>query len=281
MSKKKISSQYIPQSKYRTSESKSFKTIDTNIPTLGSNNPHKKIIKQTISDIVSLIHQIVTNSTKGNPSLITNITKKYFAKPINAKNTADDHWECIEHQTINTIKTHYLSTHIDTLLITFNDRLMFLINKYKYHLPHHISKLEGDDLTSIAQLELIETFKTWNPSINNDLWPLAYTRINGAMKDHIRYITKSDPTRFYDWVTDAAYLFISLNNDNDHNITIETSSELERALNVLTPKEKQVVISYVSHDQTLNSIAKSMNLSESQISRIYKKALEKIKKLLT
>ena len=147
-------------------------------------------------------------------------------------------------------------------------------------MPYHISLTEGDDLTTIAQLELIETFKAWQPSKNPDIWPLAYTRVNGAMKDHIRYISKSDPTRFYDWVVDAANLYLAVNNDNSHESTIENSAELDRALSSLTQKESQIVTLYINEDLTFKDISKKLNISESQISRIYKAATKKIKAIL-
>ena len=113
------------------------------------------------------------------------------------------------------------------------------------------------------------------------MWPLAYMRINGAMKDHIRYISKSDPTRFYDWVTDAANLYLAVNHDNAYESSIENSTELERALTHLNNKEKTIVKLYINQDLTFGEIAKRISLSESQISRIYKGAVKKIKAILS
>ena len=94
-------------------------------------------------------------------------------------------------------------------------------------------------MQTIAQLELIETFKAWNPAKNPDIWPLAYTRINGH-ESHMRYISKTDPTRFYDWVVDAANLYLAVNDDNSHESSIETSTELERALKELYQKKEKL-----------------------------------------
>ena len=189
-------------------------------------------------------------------------------------------WKTIEHPILNIIKIHYLEKYMETLILTYEQQVGFLINKYKRHLPQHISLVEGDDLATIAQLELIETFKAWNPNKNPDIWPLAYTRINGAMKDHIRYISKSDPTRFYDWVNNAASLYLAINNDNSHETKIENNVELERALKELNEKEKKVVKLYINKDLTFNQIAEKINISESQASRIYKQAIKKIKQIL-
>ena len=77
------------------------------------------------------------------------------------------------------------------------------------------------------------------------------------MKDHIRYISKSDPSRFYDWVTDAAQLYLSINEDNSHELKIENSSDLSTALKVLNEKEKKVVILYIKDDMTFSDIEKN------------------------
>ena len=42
-----------------------------------------------------------------------------------------------------------------------------------------------------------------------------------------------------------------------------------------------IVIFYLNEDLTFNEISKRINLSESQISRIYKQAIKKIKEILT
>ena len=191
-------------------------------------------------------------------------------------------WKLIETPVLNQIKVTFLTTSIDLFLMNYEKQLQFLVNKYKRHLPQHISITEGDEsLQTIAQLELIETFKAWNPAKNPDIWPLAYTRINGAMKDHMRYISKADPTRFYDWVVDAANLYLAVNDDNSHESNIETSNDLERALKELSPKEQKIVTLYINEDLTFSEISKKIKLSESQISRIYKQATKKIKTLLS
>ena len=84
-------------------------------------------------------------------------------------------WKLIELPILNQIKVHFLTSSIELFLNNYEKQVSFLVNKYKRHLPHHISLTEGDDLKTIAQLELIETFKAWNPAKNPDIWPLAYT----------------------------------------------------------------------------------------------------------
>ena len=155
-----------------------------------------------------------------------------------------------------------------------------MIHRYAKVLPKYVAESELDDLRTVAQLELIESLKVWDPDKSDEIWPLAQTRIIGAMKDHIRYITKTDPSRFYDWITDAAYVFMVINNRADFEHQIETGVQLNQAMKALSYREKTIVISHTKDDQTFKTIGDRLGISESQISRIYKKAIEKIKKEL-
>ncbi len=279
--KKKISSTLIPQTNYRKSTSKELITLNTTIPPIGPEHPAKDNIIKKVKNTIIMIHEVVLKQAYKGKSIENKIQAELFKKTTKKIPTElEKCWEMVEKTILNYVKVHYLNQHIERFILNYEKQVGFLINKYKRHLPQHVSDIEGDDLQTIAQLELIETFKAWNPEKNNDIWPLAYTRINGAMKDHIRYISKSDPTRFYDWVTDAANLYLAVNDDNSHELQIENSTELERALKILTEKEKKIVTLYINDDLTFNEISKKIQLSESQISRIYKQALKKIKELL-
>ncbi len=276
--KNQLASTYIPQSNYRNTTNKDLAKINIEISPIGENHQHKNELKKRIIYLINLIHIIIFSDENSSKKLENKIfndifkkTKKEFPEDI------DKLWDGIKTNICNAIKVHYLTYHVDIILNKFEEKLNFLVFKYKRYLPQHVSSVEGDDLKTIAQLELLETFKAWDPMKRDDLWPLAYTRINGAMKDHIRYISKSDPTRFYDWVTDAANLYLAVNNDNSYEEKIENSSELSRALEILSEKEKKIVILYLNEDLTFNEISKRINLSESQISRIYKQAIKKIK----
>tara|TARA_Y100000590_G_C15513124_1_gene936151 strand:+ start:109 stop:963 length:855 start_codon:yes stop_codon:yes gene_type:complete len=284
MSEKKnnIASTLIPQSNYRKSTAKELASLDTNISPIGKNHPEKKELIEKINELIALIHEVLLKKEHTGSTLQKKISALLFQNTTkNIPTDLHETWKLIEVHVLNFIKVHYLNIHIESFIIAYEQQVGFLVNKYKHHLPQYISFVEGDDLKTIAQLELIETFKAWHPSKNHDIWPLAYTRINGAMKDHIRYISKSDPTRFYDWVTDAAHLYLAINEDNSHESHIENSSELDRALKELNEKEKKIVRLYVTEDLTFSEISSRINLSESQISRIYKQALKKIKNILS
>jgi len=230
------------------------------------------------------------------PDNITITEKQYLSKiyktlglktpsttqPKKASNeTMETLWEAIELNVMNNIKSYILKTYTNNILKHFAMKLGYIVKQYAKYLPAHVAQSERDDLTTISQLEFLETFKAWKPSKCEEIWPLAYTRINGAMKDHIRYVSKSDPSRFYDWITDAAYIYMSQSNDDDFEYKIETGIELREAMKVLTFREKRIVIAYTNKDLTFQTISKKLGLSESQTSRLYKKALEKIKKELT
>lgn len=63
--------------------------------------------------------------------------------------------------------------------------------------------------------------------------------------------------------------------DND-----EVKKMLMNALELLTEKEKKVVLLYYYEDLTLKEVAKVLEVSESRISQLHSKALEKMKKYL-
>ncbi|MEK9726743.1 MAG: sigma-70 family RNA polymerase sigma factor [Candidatus Margulisiibacteriota bacterium] len=277
-----ISNTVIPQSNYRKNTNRDLLSINTEIPAIGKTHPAETEIKDTIKRSLKLVNQVVLKKEEVKTRIESKLINTIFKATKNpAPVSFSDIWKQLERPVLNTIKVFYLSTYIESFLKTFESQVQFLVSKYKRHLPNHISLVEGEDLQTIAQLELIETFKAWNPNKNVDMWPLAYTRINGAMKDHIRYISKADPSRFYDWVIDAASLYLAINDDNSHESKIEDSTELERALKVLNEKEKRIVTLYINEDLTFGHIAKKVNLSESQVSRIYKEATKKIKNTLT
>lgn len=192
--------------------------------------------------------------------------------------TLDQIWDSISEKVFNNLKIKVMHDYVQDIFLHYHTRLEYIVKRYARFLPPHVAQSEMDDLRTIARLELLETIKVWNLSKSQDVWPLAQVRIVGAMKDHIRYVTKSDPSRFYDWITDAAYVYMATNDRADFEHSIETGDQLNRALKILSPREKKVVIDHTKHDLTFKQIGDNLEISESQISRIYKKAIEKIRK---
>ena len=197
------------------------------------------------------------------------------------KKTITTLWKELQEPISNHIKVYLLQAYQKDILLYFEKRLGYVIRQYSQQLPYHVRKSEQDDLNIIAQLELFESLKSWDPSSNKDVWPLAYSRITGAMTDHIRYITKSDPSRFYDWITSAAHLYITINQNQDSfEQKIESELQLKEILSLLSIREKHIILMYTKEDLTFNEISKKIKISESQISRIYKNAIKKIRKSL-
>jgi RNA polymerase sigma factor (sigma-70 family) len=187
-------------------------------------------------------------------------------------------WESIREPVLNSIKISLLETWDIIIIDAFSNRLEMVLRRYVKYLPKYVGESEIDDLRTISQLEFLETIKVWDPELCPDVWPLAQRRILGAMKDHIRYISKSDPTRFYDWITDAAYVFMAINKRADFENQIETGIQLNQAMSGLNYREKKIVVLHTKNDMTFKEIGGKFGISESQISRIYKASIMKIKK---
>ncbi len=187
-------------------------------------------------------------------------------------------WEKAQDHITNFLKVYVLKSYVDQILFFYENRILMVVRKYSKNLPSYVVDSEVDDLYTIAQLEFLETIKVWVPYNHPEVWPLAQMRMLGAMKDHIRHISRSDPTRTYDWIANAAHLYIGFNKKADFFESFDRSDQLTRAMKNLTSREKKVVIAHTYEDLTFKTIGDRINISESQVSRIYKKAIEKVKK---
>jgi RNA polymerase sigma factor (sigma-70 family) len=189
-------------------------------------------------------------------------------------------WDNIEQNVIDNAKKYLAQQYSNDILTKFNSKISSIVYNYTAHLPKHVVSSEFDDLANIAKIEFIETIKDWDFSKKKDVWSLAYQRIRGAMKDHIRYLTKADPGRLYDWITNAAYIYLTVNNNNNYETKIENNVQLNEAMKSLSHIEKAIVNNRYKNDKTFKDIGLEVNLSESQVTRIYKEAIRKIKKIV-
>lgn len=189
-------------------------------------------------------------------------------------------WKKIGLKIINLVKVFLIDNHVVDIMKHFSGRLMGVVRGYCRNIPLHVIQSEGDDLKLISQLELLETIKVWDSVNNEDVWPLAQARIVGAMRDHMRYLTRTDPSRVYDWILDSASDYLSSKNQLNHVDEVDNDDELNQALSVLSDKERQIVLFHAKMDLTFKDIGKKINLSESQASRIYKKAIDKMRKVM-
>ncbi len=189
-------------------------------------------------------------------------------------------WNKIGLTVVNYVKVIVLENHLEAVNQFFSDRLKIILRRYSRTLPIHVLDTEGDDLLSIAQLELIESIKAWDPIHNDEVWPLAQMRMLGAMRDHIRYLSKADPSRVYEWVNDQASNYIESKTPTDHATTFAMKDEIKQAMKELDDRERFIVYAHVKLDLTFKVIGERISLSESQVSRVYKKSIAKLKKVI-
>ena len=194
--------------------------------------------------------------------------------------THDEYWEKNSVAIANYLKLAILKRHHKVVLTTFKTRMNRILYAYLNHLPRHVRESEKEDLQTIVLIELFETIKIWDPERHSSVWPLAYQRINGAMRDHIRFVTRSDPTRFYEWVNTAANMYIVIQENNTFESDMDSAHDLQSVLQLLDARDQEIVVSHALHDQTFKQISKKIQLSESQVSRIYNKSIKKIQDIL-
>jgi len=192
----------------------------------------------------------------------------------------DSVWKKIGSKIINYVKVVVLEKHLEVVNEFFLERLTIIIRRYSRTLPLHVLDTESEDLKTIAQLELIESIKAWDPINNDEVWPLAQMRMLGAMRDHIRYLSKADPTRVYEWVNDQASNYINSKTPVDHSTSFAMKDEIKQAMKQLEQREQFIIYAHVKLDLTFKVIGKRIDLSESQVSRVYKKAISKLKKII-
>ena len=285
---KSFSSKIVPQSLYRKSSEESIDRIKNLRPLCTDINPFKLsaknllTLKKRFSDLSEhIFSEILKEESHPKTDVFMAPIFELLESKLTAKksSTVEEAITLNHTAVLNLIKLNILEKYTDQLLIYANQKLQYLVFKYSKHLPYHVSQMEGGDLQTIAQLEYIESFKNWDPKKADSIWQLAQFRINGAMKDHIRYITKSDPSRLYEWISDAGHILKHTQESFEQKI--ETGTQLESAMQELSPRERKVVSLYTQKDQKFKEIANELNISESQASRIYKKAIIKLKGIVS
>jgi len=187
-------------------------------------------------------------------------------------------WKDIEAMISADIKEHYSQKYSEPILKKYKSKIDSLVYRYTSRLPKHVSGSEADDIANVARIEFFETIKQWDPNRSTDIWPLAYSRISGAMKDHIRYLTKADPSRVLDWVDSAAHVYLTIKENNSFETKIEDGLTLSKAMETLNDKEKFIIKGRYQDDKTFKELGSKVGVSESQATRIYKGALLKLRK---
>lgn len=165
-----------------------------------------------------------------------------------------------------------------------------VLDKYKYQidstvkwyinsLPYNVAKNEAEDLISEAKLAFIDALKTWDPR-KGDLWPYISIRLRGSMQDYLRKRGSDPVTGIYEWVTQAANVYLAFNKELAHSETTDESTQIDSMMKFLNANEQKVITEYYQNDKTFKEIGQEINLSESQVSRICKAATHKLKRLL-
>jgi len=200
---------------------------------------------------------------------------------------------------------HPLSEEEETKYLTYlqegdTDARNILIEHNLRLVVHITKKFEGtgednEDLISIGTLGLIKAIDTFKPDKGTRLATYAARCIENEILMHLRYLKKSkgevsihDPIGI-DREGNEISLIDVLGTDQDIVAdTVESLYEQERVLNKLnslTAREKKVVILryglFNNFRKTQREIAKKLGISRSYVSRIEKKALEKLIKEIT
>lgn len=286
MSRESYSKKFFPQSLYRKplqegiQKYEQLEKINTTIPNFPDTpQATQKIIIQQVQNLTEKVIAALLPSYNFSGFIKEILTALDFRdsdfeeKPVPPSKI----WNQIESPILNRLKMKLIEEKSDEIIRHYDKKIQYLVRNYSRYLPKYISDVEKDDLLSIAQIELLETIKAWVPIKNSDIWPLAHSRINGAMKDYIRFISKSDPARMFEWVSDSAVIYTHFKQESNPNIKIESGYELSLAMECLDEREIKILTAYVQEDKTFSIISQELNISESQISRIYKKIIEKLK----
>ena len=173
------------------------------------------------------------------------------------------------------------------ILVEHNLRLVAHIIKKYYQ-----NDSAQDDLVSIGTIGLIKAINTFNPQKNIKLSSYASRCIENEILMHFRNSRKSsqdvslNDTIDTDKDGNPLTLMDIIASDMDVAEDVDTKLHLE-VLNdyideVLTPREKEIIVNRYGlcgvKIRTQRELAKKLDISRSYISRIEKKALDKLKK---
>ncbi|WP_258359269.1 RNA polymerase sporulation sigma factor SigK [Moorella sulfitireducens (nom. illeg.)] len=175
-----------------------------------------------------------------------------------------------------------------------------ILIEHNLRLVAHITKKfentgeDNDDLISIGTVGLIKAINTYNINKGTKLATYAARCIENEILMHLRAMKKTrGEVSLYDPIgTDKEgneiALIDVLGSDQDVAEMVETSYEHRRVMqkvNVLTPREKKVLAMrfglFQGLRRTQRDIARKMGISRSYVSRIEKRAIQKLLKELS
>lgn len=174
------------------------------------------------------------------------------------------------------------------ILIERNLRLVAHIAKKYYGENRDI-----DDLLSIGIIGLIKAVNTYNPTKGNRLVTYASKCIENELlmmlrgeKKKNREVSLSEPIGTDKEGNTISLIDVMENNEIDALKQMENAEDIVRVREyvncVLTPREKEIIICRYGLDGkeplTQKTVGTTLGISRSYVSRIEKKALEKLKK---
>lgn len=184
----------------------------------------------------------------------------------------------MEDKIISVIRRHFMK-YSDEVLDKYKNQIDSTVKWYINNLPTAVARREAEDLTSEAKMAFIDTLKSWDPR-KGDLWPFVSIRLKGAMQDYLRKRGTDPVTGIYEWVTQAANVYLAFNKEVAVTETTELATQIDSVLKDIDENERKVIVGYYQDDKTFKEIGEEIGLSESQVSRICKTATLKLKKLL-
>lgn len=175
-------------------------------------------------------------------------------------------------------------------------------------------KVDPDELEAYGRLGLVDAGNKYNPDFQCSFKTYAYYRVKGAILDALRYDKSLRDNRELLYMEGANYYlgassvnetvnedyrrFNELKNcvnslatisllteceENSENkfLVRELEEELKRAIRKLNEKERELIRMYYFEDISFSEIAQRLKISTPALSRLHKKAIERLRSLLT
>lgn len=174
--------------------------------------------------------------------------------------------------------------------------------RYSQKFEMHMSHIDKEDLKQIADIAIFKTYNRYNHEFAKDknekncigFYPLLEKTIRGEMLRFIRdtlkvrrkdynlheiAVTSSDMPLSNQKGDGEIFLKDIIEDENSSNDfkTLEFKLEIEEYMNNLTDIEKSIVHNRFYENLTQKQISEKCNMSQAHVSRIIKKAIEKMK----
>jgi RNA polymerase sigma factor for flagellar operon FliA len=172
----------------------------------------------------------------------------------------------------------------------------------------------SEELEAYGRLGLIDAAQKFDPKFSCSFKTYAYYRVKGAILDALRFDKSlwEDRTLLYmdgansyletgviretlsddynsfvelkDGITSLATIHLLTeygNNSENKYLDREDNTEIVMALTKLNEKEREVIRMFYFEDASFSEIAKKLGISISAVSRTHKKAIERLRAILT